>query len=362
MKISRRNFLGLCFYSGIFLSNKNPIFANPKQSSLILIELRGGNDGLNTLIPYTNSLYFSKRPKLALSNFIKLNSKLALNPYMEDLLPLWKERKITFALGVGFPNPNRSHFAAQDQWSTGKKSGEGKGWMADMSDSLENENYLLSLGPTSSNAVEGGINGSLHLRGNEYKIPYNKDSEYYSQITRERKLLKEYLRIEKKSNIEFQKIKNTINNLPDSIKIPKGALGKQTKLALQLINTDSPPTFIQLEHGGYDTHQNQLIRQNKKLKELSENILALKKGSEKLKKGLDLNIIVTSEFGRRLNENGANGTDHGSASIAFMVGDSFKEEFIGYYPDLSQLDHRGDLVPNITPNDLYSYAKRKIWV
>ena len=116
-----------------------------------------------------------------------------------------------------------------------------------------------------------------------------------------------------------------------------------------------------MEIGGFDTHQNQIIRQNRLLKELSENISFLKKGAERLNKNIELNIVVTSEFGRRLKENGSKGTDHGSASVAFLIGDAFKEKFIGKYPDLSNLDSRGDLIPNLYPNYLYDYVEKKIW-
>ena len=99
----------------------------------------------------------------------------------------------------------------------------------------------------------------------------------------------------------------------------------------------------------------------KKLKELSENIACLWSGAKKLRKDIDLNIVITSEFGRRLKENGSLGSDHGSASVALLIGDSFKDKFIGHYPDLNKLDNRGDLIPNLLPSDLYRYIKNKIW-
>ena len=364
MKLSRRNFIGLTLNSGVFALYNNQIFANSnfglkKQKVLVLIEMRGGNDGLNTIIPYRNSIYFSQRPNISINNSLKLNAALALNPMMESLLPLWEEKKLTFVLGVGWPNPNRSHFMAMDQWSTGSESGIGKGWLAKISDLIKNEQYLLSLGPTGSYAVEGSKVKSLHLLGNE-KFLRNQRVEN-TPITNNRKTLKRFLEIEEFSTKELIKLKNKMKKLPFDIELPKGQLSRQTETALKIINTESPPSFIQMELSGFDTHQNQIIRQNKLLKELSENIYALKKGTEKLNKNLDLNIVVTSEFGRRLKENGTKGTDHGSASIALLIGDVFKEKFIGKYPDLSKLDDRGDLIPNIYPNDLYGYIQNKIW-
>ncbi len=365
MKFSRRQFLGLTIYSGLLPFYNEFTFANAnfkygKKSTLILIELRGGNDGLNTIIPYKNPIYFSDRPNISINNHIKLNSELALNPFMKEIIPLWKEKKLTFVLGLGWPKPNRSHFVAMDQWSSGDETGIGKGWLAEISDSIESEDYLLSIGPTSSNAIEGGIAKSLHFVGNEKKI-FSKLNYTNLEIYKNRKSLQTFLNIEKFSNNEIIKIKNKIKNLPLEIKLPNGPLAKQSAMALKLINTNSPPTFIHMEQSGYDTHQNQINRQNKLLKELSENIYAIKRGAEKLNNNIDLNIIVISEFGRRLKENGTKGTDHGSASVAFLIGDSFTEKFLGSYPELNKLDSRGDLIPNIYPKDFYGYIKNKIW-
>ena len=365
MKITRRNFIGLGISSLILPVYKDFTYANyihntQKKSVLVLIELRGGNDGLNTIIPYTNSVYYSQRPNISVKEFIKLNSNYALNKSLIDLLPLWKEKKLTFALGVGWDKPNRSHFKAMDQWSTGNPEGIGKGWIAKISDSINNQNYLLSLGPTSSMALEGGVSNSLHFIGNEKNI-FKQLNYEKSDLLKDRKTLQRLIEIEKFSTNEILKIKNKVKPLPSNIEIPKGSLSKQTSLALKLINTDSPPTFMHLEQGGYDTHQNQKLRQNTKLKELGSTIYSLKKGAERLNKDLDLNIVVTSEFGRRLKENGTKGTDHGSASISFLVGDSFTDQFLGKYPSLDNLDSRGDLIPNISPTFLYEYAQRKIW-
>ena len=283
MNISRRKFIGLSICGGIFPLYKdfafaNSILKNQKKPVLILIELRGGNDGLNTIIPYSNPTYFSKRPNISIKNFVKLNSNLALNPSLKDLLPLWDAKKLTFALGIGWSQPNRSHFKAMDQWSTGNIDGIGKGWIAKISDSIKNKNYLLSLGLTSSIALEGGNSNSLHFIGNEQKIIQELNYQE-SALLKDRETLRNFIEIEKFSTNEILKIKNKIRKLPTNIQIPKGSLSKQISLALKLINTESPPTFMHLEQGGYDTHQNQLMRQNKKLSELGSTIHALKKRS-----------------------------------------------------------------------------------
>ena len=365
MYLSRRNFIGLTLTSGVLALYENKIFANSKfginkQKVLILIELRGGNDGLNTIIPYRNSIYFSQRPNISIKDTLKLDSKLAINPMMKSLLPLWHDKKLTFVLGVGWPKPNRSHFMAMDQWSTGNESGTGKGWLAKISDSIKSKKYLLSLGATGSNSVEGAKANTLHLVGKEKYLGYYAGLKN-KEILKNREVLRRFLEIDQFSNNEIIEIRNKIRKLPPDINLPKGKFSKQISTALQIINTESPPSFIQMEMSGFDTHQNQINRQNKLLKALSENVYTLKKRAEELNKKIEVNIVITSEFGRRLKENGSKGTDHGSASVAFLIGDAFKENFIGEYPDLNKLDERGDLIPNLSPSYLYSYIQKKIW-
>ena len=225
MKLSRRNFISLAFTSGFFALYNNQISANSnlrinKKKVLILIEMRGGNDGLNTIIPYRNSIYYSQRPNISINNFFKLNSELALNPMMGSLLPLWEEKKLTFALGVGWPNPNRSHFMAMDQWSTGKESGVGKGWLAKISDSINNDKYLLSLGPTGSNAFDGSKVNSLHFLGKE-KNSFGNSSYRNDVILNNRKSLKTFLEIDQFSTNKIIDIKKNLKKLPAYIQRPK---------------------------------------------------------------------------------------------------------------------------------------------
>ena len=365
MELSRRNFLNLFISASLLPIYSKFIFAEEKYKTgkktiLILIELRGGNDGLNTIIPFKNPIYFSQRPNIAVNEPLKLNSELALNPYMKELLPLWEERKLTFALGVGWPNTNRSHFKAMDQWSTGNENGVGDGWLAKLSKSIKNDQSLLSLGPTGSKSVEGAYVNTLNIIGN---LRNQNERQNYGthEIYNNRKVLEQFLKVDEFSSREINRIRNEIKIIPKEIRIPRGKFSKQTEMALKIINTNNPPAFIQMELSGFDTHQNQINRHNKRLKELSENIYVLKKGAEKLKKNVDLNIVVTSEFGRTLKENGSLGTDHGNASIALLIGDVFKDQFIGYYPDLNNLDSRGDLIPNLFPINLYRYVADKIW-
>ena len=226
---------------------------------------------------------------------MKLDSEFAINPMMKSLLPLWDEKKLTFVLGVGWPNSNRSHFMAMEQWSTGNESGTGKGWLAVLSDSIKSKKYLLSLGATGSNSVEGAKANTLHLVGKEKYLGYYSGLKN-KEILRNREVLKRFLEIDQFSTNEIIEIRNKIRKLPPNIKPPKGKLSSQISTALQILNTESPPSFIQMEMSGFDTHQNQIYRQNTIINQIiSENNINLS-GGEKQKIAICRAFFKNSKF------------------------------------------------------------------
>jgi len=132
-------------------------------------------------------------------------------------------------------------------------------------------------------------------------------------------------------------------------------------LALRLIGSGVCPPVLQLAQGGYDTHGGQAIRHERVLSQLSAALAAFATGLERLPNRPQVSLLAVSEFGRRLRENGSRGTDHGSASIALLLGDQVPHPFLGTYPSLSALDDRGDLIPSLSPPDLYRQVLEKVW-
>ena len=123
---------------------------------LVLVELKGANDGLNTVVPFADPLYTSLRPRIAIKReeVVQLHERAGLHPAMAPLLPLWQSRRLAFALGVGWPEPNRSHFKAADQWDTASPSGDGPGWIAAAFDQRRTGGPLVALGPSGCPAME----------------------------------------------------------------------------------------------------------------------------------------------------------------------------------------------------------------
>lgn len=240
---------------------------------LLLLELRGGNDGLNTLAPHRDPLYRQARPTLALDRAVPLSEGLGLHPALAPLLPLFRKQRLGFALGVGWPEPNRSHFRAADQWATANPEGTGIGWIASLWEDR-----------------------------------------------------------------------------------PRGGLGQQVGLALRLLGSSACPPVLQLAQGGYDTHAAQAGAHNRRLVELAEALVVLDAGLRQLRRRPRVTLLAVSEFGRRLQENGSRGTDHGSASLALLYGDHVQQPLLGSYPSLERLDPRGDLIPALSPVDLYRHV------
>ena len=326
---------------------------------LVLLELRGGNDGLNTVAPVRDPAYRQARPSLALEDALPLAAGLALHPALSPLLPLWQSQRLAFALGVGWPRPNRSHFKAADQWATGSPAGEGPGWIAAAFDQRRAAGPLVALGPAGSTALEGGELLALQLA--PAQLRGRQAAPLEPQRAGANPILRQMLELELAGNQALQRLRSQLAPLPPGLQIPRGGLGQQVALALRLIGSGACPPVLQLAQGGYDTHANQANRHGRVLAELAEALAAFAAGLERLPNRPQVTLLAVSEFGRRLRENGSRGTDHGAASIAMLFGDQVPHPFLGTYPSLSSLDDRGDLIPGLSPPDLYRQVLQGVW-
>jgi len=326
---------------------------------LVLLELRGGNDGLNTVAPVRDPAYREARPTLALQDALPLADGLALHPALSPLLPLWQSQRLAFAHGVGWPRPNRSHFKAADQWATGSPAGEGPCWIAAAFDQRRAAGPLVALGPAGSTALEGGEVLALQLAPAQLHgrlaIPLEPERAGANPVLR---LL---LELELAGNRELQRLREQLAPLPLGLEIPGGGLGQQVGLALSLIGSGACPPVLQLAQGGYDTHSNQVGRHGRVLAELAEALAAFAAGLERLPNRPPVSLLAVSEFGRRLRENGSRGTDHGAASIALLLGDQLPAPILGTYPRLTALDDRGDLFAGLSPPELYRQVLAGVW-
>ena len=376
MKQSRRNFLknSALASASLFIPYFLKAIANRdlkvlKEASgnkkLVIIQLSGGNDGLNTIVPYRNDVYYSMRPTLAVpaSSVLQLNNELGLNPVMESLADLYNNGEFCIINNVGYPNPDRSHFRSMDIWQTASSSNEylTTGWIGRYLDS----DCIRCRNPHS--AIELNDSLSLALKGDNLKgIAFN--NEKTLMIMRKSKKMIAADSAYPASNYNLNYLYKTLAETSNSaeyiyqkskiystkIDYPKNQFANDLKLIAELIISDIDTSVFYVSLSGFDTHFGQKSKQERLLKIYSDSVAAFTKDLKANQKFNDVVIMTFSEFGRRVKQNGSSGTDHGTANNLFIMGGKLNKP--GVYnqsADLKSLDD-GDLIYKIDFRSVYS--------
>lgn len=368
--MNRRTFLktsslaGSYFLIPGFLKPLEQLHDTSSSKNLIVIQLSGGNDWLNTIIPYKNDLYYQKRNKIALRDdkLITLDHDLAFNSALLPLKEVYDNGEMSIVNNVGYPNPDRSHFRSMDIWQTASSSTEilHTGWLGRYLDNecksayegIETDNYLsLALKGKKLNGL--AIKDLKQLNG-EIKTPFFKDIA----DTRKSELLTEdnqgYLYktlLETQSSVDYIYEKNKVFSNP--YEYPNTGLGKQLKDIAGFIGSGISTRVYYVSMGGFDTHAGQLERQNNLLGQYADAVSAFIKNLKDLNKWDDSLIFTFSEFGRRVQENASAGTDHGTAGNVFLFGKELsKKGIVNNAPDLESLDE-GDLKYTVDFRSIY---------
>ncbi|MBO3115404.1 DUF1501 domain-containing protein [Winogradskyella sp. DF17] len=332
---------------------------------LVIVQLAGGNDGLNTIIPYNNDIYYNLRPRLAVKkDIIKIDDQLGFHPSLKPLKPLFDNGELAIINNVGYPNPVRSHFRSMDIWQTGSSSSEylQSGWLGRYLDKYGNKPY---------NAIETDEHLSLAMKGEhfngiattDYRVLYRTAKDPYFK-----KVLNHYTdhhlnehnlgylyqtMIEAKSSANYI-YQNTKVKLSQET-YPQNILARQLRTVANFINSGLDTKVFYTSFGGFDTHANQQNQQGRLLSQYSESIAAFVKDLKRNGTFNDTLILTFSEFGRRVRQNAANGTDHGTANNVFVIGQKLKKAGL-YNPlvSLTDLDNNGDLKYEIDFRAIYA--------
>jgi len=350
-----------------------PNFLKPLESfvadeyrNLVIIQLSGGNDGLNTVIPFENDIYYNARKTIAIpkNNVLKLTNDLGFHPSMSGLQGLYNDGLMCVINNVGYPNPNRSHFRSMDIWQSATDANEYKntGWIGRYLDSSCNECNHPYL------AIELDQTLSLALKGDTKKgIAVSNPQQLYNE-TREPffKQLKDLAPNNDHDNVAYlyktmaetyasaEYIFETSKTYKNNFEYPKNNIAKQLKEIATFIGSGLNTRVYYASMGGFDTHVGQLNRQENLLKQFSEGVTAFIQNLKSMNKLNDTTVMVFSEFGRRVNQNASNGTDHGTANNVFILGSNLKKQ--GFYnaaPDLTNLDE-GDIKYQIDFRNIYA--------
>lgn len=325
---------------------------------LILIELKGGNDGINTLIPYSDPLYYKLRPNIAIpkNELLPLDDQVALHPSMPGVKKIFDAGELAIIQGVGYPNPNRSHFRSIEIWDTASKSNEylDDGWLDTLSPrqagSLQGVVFGGTYGPLS-----GMDRGVIQIDNIQRFLNQSKRIRAQIYMTGDNDAMIHLLQTEAEVRKSADMLSNYLNKKGATLKFPfkKSNFEKQLSMTAQLINSNIDVPFFKLSLGGFDTHLNQSKKHAGLLKQLSSGISTLRKNLIDSGAWENSVIMTYSEFGRRASENGSRGTDHGTAAPHFVAGGAIKGGLYGKYPPLSSLDKNGDLVHTTDFRSLY---------
>lgn len=363
--MNRRNFLSLTgTFTGGLLILPEFLHAFGAQTNLVIgeqclvfIQLNGGNDGLNTYVPFEDPLYYQLRPKIALSKneIVGANNGMAFHPALNHFAQMQQNGDLSVIQNVGYPEPNRSHFRSQEIWQTATGSNQyiNEGWLGRYLD-LQCKDHQptagINLDSIDNLALKGVEPNAITVKDpNRFKI--KSDKEESVNLSNNPQL--DFVRKIANSVTEgAEDIQKALAKSTAEISYPKTGLAKNLEWIARLIKGNLNSKVYYTSLGGFDTHDNQLDIHNRKLSELNDAIFSFYTDLKKAQLLQNVTIVVFSEFGRRVKDNG-NGTDHGTAAPMFIIGGNTKGKIIGNNPNLVDLDN-GDLKYEIDFRSVYA--------
>jgi len=339
--------------------------ANGKK--LIVIQMSGGNDGLNTIIPYQNDIYYKLRPSLAIkkTDVLTLNDELAMHKAMTGLKELYDKGYVSVINNVGYPNPDLSHFRSMDIWHSACDSDKylTTGWIGryldHQCDGCAKPYSGIEIDDTLSLAMKGyQVKGlALHDTGLFYRLAKGLRPAEVSKTGNENLnyLYKTLVETEESADYLYEKSKIHTSG----VTYPDEGFAKNLKTIGELIASGVSTSVFYASLSGFDTHVNQAGQQERNLTKVSEGIKALVAHLTQAGRMDDVLIMVFSEFGRRVKQNASNGTDHGKANNVFIISSQLKRNGIyNQSPDLEHLDD-GDIAHAIDFRSIYATVMNK---
>ena len=352
---------------------------------LVLLQLAGGNDGLNTVVPYTNDFYHNARPRIGIAadQALKLDDTLGLNPALAGFKSLYDAGHLAVVNGVGYPNPNRSHFRSTEIWQTASDEDKylSDGWVGRYFDNACqgcDTTVGINIGPRMPQSFSShhptGITlenpATYRFMGSgkdddeslAYRSMYHADDGSMSAgggsnsgssvsmvsgtiaLHDGQNALDFLERTSMDAKVSSEKILEIAGKTKGTTNFPRSGLGSSLQLVARLIAGGLATRVFYVSHGGFDTHVNQRNAQDRRLQELAEAVKAFTDEMTAIGAADRVMLMTFSEFGRRVEENGNQGTDHGTAAPMFLIGPQVKAGLLGAMPSLDPKDlDQGDL-------------------
>ena len=337
---------------------------------LVVLQFSGGNDGLNTVIPIRNDIYYKSRPRLGIEKdkALFLTDEAGINPALPVFKELFDDGSLGIMNNVGYPNPDRSHFRSMDIWQSASDSDKYiyTGWLGRYLDAQCNgcskPTQALEVDDILSLALKGENSKGLAVK--DPKRLYNTSHEnYFKEINAA------HVNGEETVDYLYKTLSETLSSAdyifkqsrlhPSSQIYPATETGKNLKTIASLIMSDINTKVYYLSLGSFDTHVNQENQQKRLFTELNDAIAAFVKDMKDNNRFQDVMIMTFSEFGRRVAQNASGGTDHGTANNMFFIGGGLKQKgLINAMPDLTNLNE-GDLIHTVDFKNVYATVLRK---
>jgi uncharacterized protein (DUF1501 family) len=349
----------------------------PEDRILVIVQLGGGNDGLNTVVPFGDREYYARRPGLAIPEPGKQNGALALDerrgiglhPSLGGFKELIDQGVASVVQGTGYPNPNRSHFTSMDIWHTADTTAKGNGWVGRYFDctckGTPDPQAAISIGRTAPLALSGQLHKPVTFESAELFRWMGEDvhealKEPYDRINRRGELeqtpsedqLGFLLRTALDAQISSDRIRAAVARRP-LVPYPQGAFAQQLQIVDAMIRDGLAARVYYVSLGGFDTHANQANTHANLLRQLGDGLNAFHRNLKAQGNSGRVLVMAFSEFGRRVGQNASGGTDHGTAAPMYFVGDMVRPGVFGEHPSLSDLDE-GDLKFTVDFRSVYA--------
>ena len=318
------------------------VLQNASNKTLVVIQLMGGNDGLNTVVPYGQKEYLQNRPTIGLqqNEILPIDGNIALNSQMSAMMDLYKSNRVGIIQGVSYPNPNLSHFQATAIWeSAAPDMPFSNGWLGrymDVSNTLGEQATAVNLQDLVPQALLGVTAQPLSFSSvQRFKVaPLTKNDNQTQTVIQQlnetacsacgeyNNLVNQMMQSGLDAMSASAVIQAAANSYTPQVTYPQNDFANRLKLAAGIIVSSINPKIVYVTLGGFDTHGNQKAAQNALLKQLSDGVGAFYNDLAAQGRANNTLMMTFSEFGRRVKENGSRGTDHGTALPQFMVGGS----------------------------------------
>src|SRR5215469_13424680 len=374
------------------------IVTGKDSTILVVLQMAGGNDGINTVVPYSNDFYHKARPRIGLKgdDVLKINDDIGLHPALKGFKDIYDGGELSIVQGVGYPNPNRSHFRSTEIWQTASDSEqiEKHGWLGRYFD-----NACQGADPAVGVTIGGQLpeaffaakpKGVCFSNPQSYRFIANGDAtEEYKKLNELEtsgpgmtpddssgdmqnsggsiSMLPAGMPMTGGRAIDFisrtaldaqhssDEIRGIAARVQNQANYPASPLGGSLKLVARLIGGGLPTRVYYVSQGGYDTHTNQLPTQQRLLQDLGDSVKAFVEDMKAQGNMQRVLVMTFSEFGRRVSENANGGTDHGAAAPLFIVGNKVKAGLLGKYPSLAPQDlFQGDIKFNVDFRGVYA--------